>query len=70
MPLTLIPSKVIEISPKTISVNELESKLRKQPIPIVARIFQDKLILDVRTILEEEEELISGILKQCFEEEE
>lgn len=70
MPLTLIPSKVIEISSKTISVNELESKLRKQPIPIVARIFQDKLILDVRTILEEEEELISGILKQCFEEEE
>jgi len=43
-------SFAVEIDPKYISAAELEISLRKNIIPIIARIQKDKILLDVRTI--------------------
>ncbi|MCL2662355.1 MAG: L-seryl-tRNA(Sec) selenium transferase [Oscillospiraceae bacterium] len=37
-----------------LSVEKLEKKLREQPVPIIGRIESDRLVLDVRTIFEDD----------------
>jgi len=53
-----IPTKLVGIVPKHSSVNELEMKLRLNDPPILARISTDKLLLDLRTVFEDEVEEI------------
>lgn len=50
MPLSRLATKAIEISPHQISVAALEERLRNIEIPIIARVYQNRLLLDVRTI--------------------
>lgn len=66
MPLEFIDSKVIEIIPKKISVSSLEKKLRFSKSHIIGRIKDEKYILDVRTIFEDEFDLIYEELKRCL----
>jgi L-seryl-tRNA(Ser) seleniumtransferase len=54
LPLAELPTAVVSITPINMTVNALEQKLRSGKPPILARIKEDKLLLDVRTIQEEE----------------
>lgn len=47
-----LPTWVCAIRPKRGSVNELESFLRLGPVAILARIHKDRVIIDVRTLLQ------------------
>jgi L-seryl-tRNA(Ser) seleniumtransferase len=58
MPLENIKTKVITIIPKKISVSELERRLRLCENHIIARVYDNKYVLDVRTIFEEQFETI------------
>ena len=49
-----IPSKGVALSSKPISANQLSEMLRKSPVPIIAKIRNQKCELDVRTIDESE----------------
>ena len=64
LPLAELPTAVVSIKPLNMSVNELEQRLRSGKPPILARIKEDKLLLDVRTIQESEDEEIITSLKQ------
>ena len=44
----------VSIDPKNISVNELETRLRTGPKPIIARIKENALLLDARTIQDQD----------------
>lgn len=59
LPTERIKSKCVTILPKNISTSSLEEKLRFGENPVVGRISEDKLILDMRTILEDEIEILS-----------
>lgn len=50
LPLERIPSMAVTIKPTEISTAELEEQMRFLPIPIIPRTYNDKIILDVRTI--------------------
>ncbi|WDV44663.1 L-seryl-tRNA(Sec) selenium transferase [Clostridiaceae bacterium M8S5] len=50
MPLERIPSYAVEITSKNISINNLENMLRKVEVPIISRIYNDKMYLDLRTV--------------------
>lgn len=63
LPNQFIKSKAIEIDPKNISAAKLEEGLRKLEVPIITRIYKDKILLDLRTIDEEEYEIIANELK-------
>lgn len=53
---------VIAIKPKKLSVNKLEERLRHGNPPIIARIKEDALIIDARTMRDREvEALVKGI---------
>ncbi len=52
------PTFSVSISPSIMSVNELELSLRKGQPPVIARIKDDALILDARTIRDHEIETV------------
>ena len=41
-------------------------QLRTQPVPVIARIVEDGLLLDVRTVFDDELEELAQIVKQCL----
>lgn len=58
LPDTKFPTFSVSISPSPMSVNELELSLRKGQPPVIARIKDDALILDARTIRDHEIETV------------
>ena len=62
LPDVSIPSFGIAVRPSNMSVHQLEERLRGLETPIIARIEKDALLLDMRTILRDEEKaLLAGI---------
>ena len=59
MPGQFIDTYCVQIQPDILSVNDMERELRKLDTPIIARIANDALILDVLTIDEDDFEYIA-----------
>ncbi|MEG0857027.1 MAG: L-seryl-tRNA(Sec) selenium transferase [Terrisporobacter sp.] len=59
LPAERLNSKCVSIKPLNISTAKLEEELRLNENPVVARIEHDKLIIDMRTILENEIDILS-----------
>ncbi len=66
MPLETMKSKAIAITPQNMNVSRLERKLRRSDSHIIARVYDDKYILDVRTIFEDEFKDVVDELKKAF----
>lgn len=66
MPLETIKTKVIAITPNNMSVSSLEKKLRLSDSHIIARVYDNKYVLDVRTIFEDEYDIIAKELKNIL----
>ncbi len=56
----------VSIRPEGISVNELESRLRGGSPPVIARIKENSLILDARTIMDSEVSVIIKAAAGCM----
>jgi L-seryl-tRNA(Ser) seleniumtransferase len=64
LPLQELPTIALAIKPSGFSANALEERLRKGEPPIISRISRDEVILDMRTVLEDEIPLLAvGIEK-------
>ena len=50
LPLERIPSMAVTIRPEKISVPEFEERLRHLPIPVIPRVANDTVLMDVRTL--------------------
>ena len=50
LPLERLQSKAVTIKPNKISTAELETRMRFLDVPIIPRVVNDKILLDVRTI--------------------
>jgi len=66
LPLLNLETRVVTLSPRTKSTNKLASKLRFMSIPIVVRIDRDLLIIDPRTLLQGEEEIVVNSVKEAL----
>jgi L-seryl-tRNA(Ser) seleniumtransferase len=66
LPLQELPTIVLAIKPLHLSVNDLEKKLRLGEPPIISRISKDELILDMRTIFEDEVSLIANSIRKAL----
>ncbi|WP_296647285.1 L-seryl-tRNA(Sec) selenium transferase [Romboutsia sp. 13368] len=66
MPLETIKSKVIAIMPNNINVSTLEKRLRLSSSHIIGRVYDNKYILDSRTIFEDEFDVIANELKNAL----
>lgn len=63
LPIALIPSYAVEIKPLNCKISTFEKELRHAPVPIISRIEDDKLILDMRTVSNDELVVIASQLK-------
>ncbi|GFR36274.1 L-seryl-tRNA(Sec) selenium transferase [Thermobrachium celere] len=66
MPLETIPTYVVALEPKRKRVEEVENELRKKEIPVIVRISKDVILLDVRTIFEDDYEVIADNLNSIL----
>ncbi|MGD9334904.1 MAG: L-seryl-tRNA(Sec) selenium transferase [Desulfobacterales bacterium] len=62
-PLQKLPSKGVGVKIQGVSANDVEEKMRGNDIPIIGRIEEDRFIMDLRTILDDE----LPIIKKAFE---
>src|SRR4030043_53774 len=66
LPLQELPTVVVAIKPLDFSVNSLEENLRKGEPPIISRISKEELILDMRTVMDEEIPLLAAGLEKAL----
>ena len=60
-----LPTTLLALDADSVSVplDELARRLRRHPVPIVARILRDALLLDPRTVMDEQgDEVVKGLL--------
>jgi L-seryl-tRNA(Ser) seleniumtransferase len=49
-PGSTLPTRVVVVTHPSLSASQLEDRLRSRPIPVIARIEHDRLLLDLRTV--------------------
>lgn len=62
-PTATLPTHVIVISSENVDAEQLQQRLRAQNPPVVARIEEDRLLLDLRTVFPDEESDVLNALK-------
>jgi L-seryl-tRNA(Ser) seleniumtransferase len=58
MPMHKMPTKAVSLITPDLSIDKLEKALRNYSTPVVARINKDRLIIDVRTVFDDEFDII------------
>jgi L-seryl-tRNA(Ser) seleniumtransferase len=66
VPTQLLDTWVVALTPDGISPDTLEEKLRLGRTPIVGRITRDRYLLDLRTLWDEDFDLILGAVKEAL----
>jgi L-seryl-tRNA(Ser) seleniumtransferase len=66
LPLQELSTFVLAIKPLNVSVNDLEENLRKGEPAIISRISKDELILDMRTVFDEEIPLLAAGIEKSL----
>ena len=66
LPLQELPTIVVAIKPLDFSVNSLEENLRKGEPPIISRISKEELILDMRTVNDEEIPILAAGIEKTL----
>lgn len=62
-----IPTFVIEVAPRDASAKEVFSRLVASDPPVVARISEDRVVIDLRTVLPEADDLITAALRDALQ---
>jgi L-seryl-tRNA(Ser) seleniumtransferase len=62
-PGTTLPSRAVAVKAEGISIDQILSRLREWETPVVARLEDDRVLLDLRTIAAEQDGLIIALLE-------
>src|SRR5205823_12752442 len=57
-PSAVLPTRVLAISQKGLSADELAARLRASDTPVIARVEEDRVLLDLRTVFPEQDRLL------------
>lgn len=66
LPMERIKSYSVSLKPKTMSCAYFERKLRNALVPIIGRVVNDTYYIDLRTVLEQEDQIIYDEIKNIF----
>ena len=63
-----LATQVITISSVRCSAARIEARLQEksQPIPVVARVEDDRLVIDLRTVFPEQEQALAAALRDAL----
>lgn len=67
MPLENLPTYAVCVKPKTISAGKLEERLRKGTVPVIGRVKDDSVLLDVRTVKPDQYGIITDAMEEIFQ---
>jgi L-seryl-tRNA(Ser) seleniumtransferase len=62
-----LPTRLLELHHPVLTADRLEAALRSLDVPIIARIARDTVVLDLRTVLPDEDEEIASQLRRLPE---
>ncbi len=65
-PLTVLPGFAVVISHNEITPEKTEKNLRTNRIPVIARIHKESVNIEMRTVTEEEEDIIAAAFKSIY----
>ena len=66
LPLQALPTRVLALRPARESATDLEARLRRGSPPVLVRIKEDRILLDLRTIAESEEPALLRALRAAL----
>jgi L-seryl-tRNA(Ser) seleniumtransferase len=66
-PGSTLPTRLIALEVNDLSASALEGRLRSGDPPVIGRIHEDRVVLDVRTVGEEEEHLILEAVQKLYQ---
>ncbi|OHW62522.1 L-seryl-tRNA(Sec) selenium transferase [Andreesenia angusta] len=67
MPLERIPTKALKLNSESLNIGKLEKGLRQLETPIITRLYKDSIYMDMRTVRDDEVDLISRGLEKAIE---
>jgi L-seryl-tRNA(Ser) seleniumtransferase len=65
-PSAVLPTRLLAITSKTLSAEELSRRLRKSQPPVIARVEEGRLLLDLRTVFPEQDATLRDALCNSF----
>jgi L-seryl-tRNA(Ser) seleniumtransferase len=66
LPMEKIPTVLVGIKNKTMSASRMETKLHQIDVPVIVRVDKDEILLDMRTVTEEEFDFVIEGLRQIL----
>jgi len=66
LPLQRLKTSLVGLSVKGLSAAKLEEAFRNQPVPVIGRIEQDRFLIDPRTLLPEDPQVIADSLTKIL----
>lgn len=66
LPGSAIPTHVVVISPRDVSADDFAFQLRKGKVPVVGRISEGRIMLDLRTVKTSEDDLLINLIGEVF----
>ena len=66
-PSSVLPTRLIAITVKNLSANQLAARLRRSDPPIIARVEDGRVLLDLRTVFPSQDEVLRQILAHVAE---
>jgi L-seryl-tRNA(Ser) seleniumtransferase len=66
LPTQQIPTVLVAVKNKKMTASKMEEKLRNLEVPVIARVYRDEILLDLRTVAEDEFSIIIEGLKQII----
>ncbi|MFQ5696416.1 MAG: aminotransferase class V-fold PLP-dependent enzyme, partial [Terriglobia bacterium] len=61
-----LPTKLLTISPQSMSAAELAARLRRADPPVVVRVEAERVLLDLRTVFEDQQAALAAALRQVL----
>ena len=68
LPLQVLPTRVVAIRPLKLSAAALEERLRRSEPPVMTRVKEEEVLLDLRTVAGEEEPALLEAVKKALNE--
>jgi len=66
-PSATLPTRVLAITCEGLSADELSARLRTYDPPIIARVEDGRVLLDLRTVFPDQDDIIANALKRAAE---
>jgi L-seryl-tRNA(Ser) seleniumtransferase len=64
-PSATLPTRLLAVTCEGVSADELSTRLRASDPPVIARVEDERVLLDLRTVFPEQDDAVAQALKQA-----